>query len=58
LSLLLENGLGEAAADVVALPFVFFEVVGPGIVKLFSDVIALCDWEGAFGNAEFVIAGL
>lgn len=50
LSLGLENGLGEAAADVVALPFVFFELP-------FSFATTFLDWEGTFGNAEVAVAG-
>lgn len=49
LSLALENGLGDAAADVFALPFVFF-------VLPFS--VAFFGWEGAAGKVEVVFAGL
>jgi hypothetical protein len=56
LSLPLENGLGEAAAEVVALPLVFFEFV-PGCARVFSFAIAFFDWEGATGNAEVVVVG-
>jgi hypothetical protein len=45
LSLALEKGLGEAAADVVALPFTFFELP-------FSLTVVFFDWEGATGNDE------
>lgn len=47
MSLSLALGLGEAAADVVALPFAFF--VLPEVVKPFSFAITFFDW---FGKAE------
>jgi hypothetical protein len=56
LSLALENGFGEAAADVVALPLVFFEF-GPGCARLFSFAVAFFDWEGTTGKAEGAVAG-
>jgi hypothetical protein len=51
LSLALERGLGEAPADVVALPFVFFELP-------FSFTVDFFGWEGGAGNVEDVFAGL